>query len=921
MNGLFSTLTFMQPLILSGLLALPLLWYILRITPPAPKTVFFPATRFLIGLTSDDQTPQSSPWWILLLRLLMAALIIIALARPVLNPAETLPGNGDIRIVLDNSWASAQSWTLEMQAAEEALAQAGRENRQIYILPTTPPLGESQTKQYGPLSLSDARSILRGLRPHPWPADYNSLAEVIKKNKERKSIYTLWFGHGLDEGNIKNVIGLLQSQGGLSYISPSNEKLPLLLRPSETALTQKQLEQYGDTRIDIDAAKETAQDTPVTVQALGENNDIIDIQNTVLKNDSLPQTIFFKILPGLENKTTRFSIMGRQGAGSLFLLDDNAKKRKVGIATTTQDESAAPLIEESFYIKRALEPYADIITSDPNDLIQQSVSVIIMPDIAAMPTETLNALEKWVEKGGLLLRFAGEHMADLRGDQFLLPVLLRNGGRSLSGSLSWNNPQKITAFAEDSPLYGLEIPDDVTVKQQVLADPAQDLDGKVWARLSDGTPFITAKTQDKGLIVLIHTSANAEWSNFALSGLYVNVLKRIIRMAGKSRTTVETVHTALDPLLIMDGYGGLTPPSAAVQPLPVDRFDKIIPSSIHPPGLYGRGGQQYALNLGTNLPELKVTAASLPLSVIKGEYETTYETDIMPFTLYLALLLFCIDWIIMIALSGNAFRLNFMRTASVALSLCILFLPYSAHASDEQDLEYASGFYLAYIQTGSEEIDALTQRGLESLADVLTQRTSVEPEGVAALDPENDTLSFFPIIYWSIGEDQKRPSAKAIRNIQDYLDHGGTILFDTRDQNRSSTSTQNTNNARALQLVTLSLNIPPIIPVPDDHVLGRAFYLLKDYPGRYSAGTLWVEQHSAQGRDNVSSVIIGSNDWVGSWADSYKKSSMNRYRADYDAQQQEMALRFGVNLVMYALTGNYKADQVHIPHILERLDQ
>ena len=36
-------------------------------------------------------------------------------------------------------------------------------------------------------------------------------------------------------------------------------------------------------------------------------------------------------------------------------------------------------------------------------------------------------------------------------------------------------------------------------------------------------------------------------------------------------------------------------------------------------------------------------------------------------------------------------------------------------------------------------------------------------------------------------------------------------------------------------------------------------------------------------------------------------------------RQREMVFRFGVNLAMYALTGNYKADQVHIPAILRRL--
>ena len=98
MISLLSQIVFVQPFILTSLLALPIIWYILRITPPTAKTVFFPATRFLQELVSEEHTPSKSPWWILLLRLLIASLIILALAKPVLNPAERIPGYGAIRI-------------------------------------------------------------------------------------------------------------------------------------------------------------------------------------------------------------------------------------------------------------------------------------------------------------------------------------------------------------------------------------------------------------------------------------------------------------------------------------------------------------------------------------------------------------------------------------------------------------------------------------------------------------------------------------------------------------------------------------------------------------------------------------------------------------------------------------------------------
>ncbi len=916
MFALLSQIVFMQPIILSALLALPVLWYLLRVTPPAPRTIIFPATRFLVGLIAEEQTPSKAPWWILLLRLLMVALIIIALARPVINPADTLPGQEAFRLVIDNGWASAQVWDQQIKAAEEAITQAGREKRDLYILATTPPAGEKKHQQYGPLTPGAALSIVRGLTPNPWPANYEALGKYLIEIKEKKSIQTMWLSHGLDEGNIHGVVNSLQNQGGLTYISPSKENLPLLLRPTKQSFSKKDIETQSDVKIDIDSADTGLPSLRVKVQAVGKNASVLDIQGFNLDSKKAPLTVFFHVIDTLKDHISNFQIQGRKGAGAKFLLDEQFKKRKVGIAAVSQTESSAPLIESSYYIIRALEPYADLMVDDIPALIEEKPSVIVLPDIAGMPTDVLNSLEKWIKDGGLLLRFSGPNMADAGGEQFLLPVTLRAGGRSLSGSLSWEEPQTIAAFSEDSPFYGLDIPEEIKIRQQVLADPDQDLENKVWARLSDGTPFITSSPVDNGLIVLIHTTANTNWSDFALSGLYVSVLKRIVQMAGSNNTASPRSYTSLDPLVIMDGYGGLVSPPPFVKPIAAENMESLIPSPEHPPGLYGQGNFQFALNIGSNLPRLQMTS-NLPLSVFQDTYQRDYEIDIMPFVLYTALILFCLDWLIMIFVIGTG--LSMIKRQSFSIGLLCVVLSFPAAAADNENIQYSMEFYLAYIKTGDTSIDGNSHAGLENLAETLRQRTSVEPAGVVGLTPEIDTLSFFPVIYWPISANQKAPSNKALRNIQSYLDHGGTILFDTRDQNQSKGSITNTENSRVLRGITASLNIPPIAPISEDHVLGRSFYLLKEYPGYHTSGTLWVEKQSVSGRDNVSSVLIGSNDWATAWAEAVNHRTYRSYGSNYDSQQSEMALRFGVNLVMYALTGNYKADQVHIPHILERL--
>ena len=108
--------------------------------------------------------------------------------------------------------------------------------------------------------------------------------------------------------------------------------------------------------------------------------------------------------------------------------------------------------------------------------------------------------------------------------------------------------------------------------------------------------------------------------------------------------------------------------------------------------------------------------------------------------------------------------------------------------------------------------------------------------------------------------------------------------------------------------------------MPRDHVLTKAFYLLGDFPGRWTGGRVWVERRGGRHNDGVSSVIIGANDWSGAWAVDRLGAAMFPVVPQGELQR-EMAYRFGVNWVMYALTGNYKTDQVHVPAIIERLGQ
>lgn len=903
MSALFSNIIFLNPWILAGLLTVPLLWFLLRITPPAPKRITLPTTRFLAGLVPDSQTPSQTPWWILLLRLLIAALVILALAHPVHNPSASLPGSGPVRVVIDNGWSAAQIWDKQIRAAQETAAQAGRENRDLYILTTANLPGKETPSYEGPLSAAQAEGILKALKPLPWPTDYGAALSLIDESTHQP-LYSLWFSDGLEAQNLFQLAQKLGAQGGLSYISPAPENLPLALKLPDDLTPELQ--------IAVNATDQTALHLPITLQALSEDGRILDRASLMLGPETQDKIATFDLPETLRNEVTQFRIAGRSGAGATFILDERFRKRAVGIIGADDGAETKPFIDALYYLTRALEPYTTIHTGNFDDILKQTPSVLILPDVSGMSADMLNQLEDWVKNGGTLLRFAGPNMAQAQGPAFLTPVPLRAGERSLSGSLSWTEAQKIEDFPESSPLYGIPIHEDITVKKQVLAEPVQDLDEKTWARLADGTPLITAAPLDKGTLILVHTTASPDWSDLALSGVYVEILRRVVSLSGLNQSANLQNSGALKPIWVFDGFGAVQSPDHTVRSIPASEFSDTMPDPSHPPGLYGRGGYNQALNLGEHIPQLK-TPQNIPAGTLQKHYGENYERDLMPLLLYAALILLIADWMIMIVLSLNLLPLaRFAAIALVVLSIT------PAHASDmEYDLKYSQGLYLAYIETGDPSLNTLAQNGLENLVSVLERRTSVEPQGVVAVNPETDTLAFFPLIYWPVSTTQKTLSPQALNNVQSYLDHGGTILFDTRDQNYAKSSLTGTPNAEALRRIVGSLNVPALEPIPDDHVLGRSFYLLDQFPGRYSGGTLWVESDSAGGRDGVSSVIIGSHDWAGAWA----SERSNRSSLSGGSRQQELAYRFGVNVMIYALTGNYKADQVHVPYILERLGQ
>ena len=298
----------------------------------------------------------------------------------------------------------------------------------------------------------------------------------------------------------------------------------------------------------------------------------------------------------LRNQITRVAIDGVAGAASVILLDERFRRRGVGLLSDQAIKDQRSLLDGEYYLIRALTPFAALEHGDVAALTAANgPSMILLEDRVLTPAAAGN-LRDWMGGGGVLVRFAGPNLAAAGDD--LLPVRLRRGDRAFGGALTWTAPARLAPFPPTSPFAGLTLSPEVTVNRQVLAEPSLDLSERSWARLDDGTPLVTARPVDKGWLVLFHTTANTAWSNLALSGLFVDMLRRLSSL-GRGRVDKDRPR-ARPPLATLDGFGRLGPPPAGARPLPAGSAAVAV-GPDHPPGFYGRQGQREAVNLGSTL--------------------------------------------------------------------------------------------------------------------------------------------------------------------------------------------------------------------------------------------------------------------------------------------------------------------------------
>lgn len=905
-------IAFSAPWILLALVLLPALWWLLRVTPPSPRQIRFPAVRMLLGLESPEETPSRTPLWLVLLRLTAAALLIIALAHPLLNPGADLTGNGSMILVVDDGWAAARNWPARQKAMDQVLDQAERNGRAVIVLTTAVSEQGRPPEASNALQPAAARSLVEAIKPKPWPTDRTDARKAIESLEITGSAAAVWLSDGLDGPDTQSLAELLQRLGGLRVVRPDAAASPQLVLPPAA---DEQALNVTVRRVEIEVEDEA------NLRAIAVDGRLLAREGAIFPAGAGETNVTFSLPVELRNELARIEIEGETTAGAVVLLDERWRRRPIGLLTSSSLDSGPSLLNELYFIDRAVAPFGEVRQGDVSGLLDGGNAVTIIPDGQALDAADRSRLDSWIRDGGLILRFAGPRLAQ-SAERDLVPVALRRGGRALEGSMQWTTPARLAPFDRASPFFGLVIPGDVTVSRQVLAEPTLDLGQKTWAKLADGTPLVTAERRGDGWLVLVHTTSNTDWSNLALSGLFVEMLQRIARM---SRGVVGAVQQPLSPLESLDGFGRLATPPPAARSIAAQDFAEADVSPQTPPGFYGTEETRRALNLAPHLESLK-PLVNLPSGVVVDGYETTREVDLKPTILAIVLALLLADTIIALAMRGLMPRrlLQWREgVAAIVIGSVIATLAVadaraqSVSESEQRGLDATLNTHLAYVLTGNRTVDDISRAGLEGLVLTLNLRTAIEAAPPIGVDLEFDELAFFPLLYWPITARPPSLSAETVSRIGRFLDGGGTILFDTRNQGGSSGLGP---SGRALRNLARRLGVPQLIPVPADHVLTKSFYLLQDFPGRWAGGRVWIEIPGENINDGVARIIVGSNDWASAWA--MDRSGQPMFPVVPGGERQrEMALRFGVNLMMYTLTGNYKSDQVHVPAILERLGQ
>ena len=895
----FREISFDYPYLLFFALFLPFIWNFLKTSPPLPNLKKFPAIVFLAKKKSLDQTPKKISYPIVILRFMILIFLIVGFSQPQINRAN----NNQIQnlIILDNSWLSGTSWIDRKQKIVELIRSQESELNNFSIITTTE-FSEGNFFNLNNKKPSEIIEFISSLEPLSWEPNYSLLHEQLKENKKiYDNIY--WFTEPLIDKD-KDILHSYLSKKNLKIIKSSETKILPIVK-----FSQKKNNTY-----------EFVISHPLNVFSKG----VIDSfdkekkllyrvsyeEKSIKKNGMFFTKILINIPISISNKINYFQLNKINSSATKMYLSKIQTKKTLGIVSINQNEKSLKFNSGNYFVDKALGNKFETKKNSLENLINMKLKLLFIDDLLLINKKIDSKIISWVKKGGTLIKFGGTNMINSILDEsessFKNNFSLTGRIISVDSQLSLKKSLKISNISVNSPLYGLQVPDEVRVKQYIESQPSiTSKKINVWLSLENGTPLISSISLQKGKIIFFHIPSNATWSNLPLSYFFLEIIERIVNQTQGDKLKKDKI---LKPFLNLNAMGELIKPSA--QSLNIDKKiekDSIKVNYNYPPGLYKDNENFYALNQSDNL--LYTFRINKDFDNQNFQEITSNRTlNFGPFFLISAFFLFFLDTLVTLFLRQ---LLKIEKTKFFLVTVVLIF--YSSNPySKSFDIEKVMSNKIGYIVTGDDKVDKVTHNGLKVLSKFISNKTAAIFSEPTPIDLKEDKLLYYPIIYWTTDSDQKVLPKK----IRRFLNDGGLLLIDCKLDELNFMINKCLDS---FQKLLKNNQIGQFKEIDEKHAMSKSFYIINNFPGRKN-NPIYFATTELGDFDNTASVIIGNNDWVGAWA----KNENNEFLFSLlqnDLKQRNVSFKFGVNLLIYSLTGNYKTDQVHIPEFLKRIEK
>ena len=884
----------------SGLITLPIIFLLIKYYPPKPKKRVYSSFFLLKNIINRNTIKTNFPLWLLLFRLLICFLIILFFSDPYFKKDQQTENYENYIIISDNAWSKASNWQNYKNIVKEISLEAENNSKKIHLYLA------SNEDLFDPVIFRSQNEISEYLNKNPPIAKQitrENINEILKMNNFFKTskVFFIYSNYDSSSKNAQlETLRLIEENNPATIIINPVEKITYL---KEVAINNEKVE-IKIKRIGI------YNNQDLTLEIYDKNEDIL-FKKKYYFNKNVDE---FKLIESFPietiNQFFKITILNESHAGAHYYLDDYRKSLSIGIVAENDSFIEKPLLSPIYYLKKSLDKDHIINFAPIDKLIDNNKSIIFLPSDSKLEKSDIQKLKSWIQSGGTLIKFSDKKIVSQK-NLYFDGVAYFQSLREIATDFSLQNNLSIKSFEKDSIFSNLKIPADLIFKKQLIIDGfAPDI--SILASLEDQSPLITMKNLGVGKVILFHITSNNEWSNLPLSSLFRDIISRLLfipKLQKYKNSEDLTLKSAIN------SFGKLAEPLKNYTLRNNFGEIKIYPSSRNPAGIYENENFSIALNLSTNLNTETFLSNSTEKIIIKNNYQKNI-LKLNSLILSLIFIMFFIDMIISIIMKKNLLQKSMLKNLNLIAFACIIFVICIGQKKIYAEENY-NGIYLAYVRSEDPLLNQIANSGLEKLKEYLIERTSISPKGVKEINLATDKLFYYPLIYWQISEIVPRLNNETIEKIKNYFETGGIILFDFINLSKSFYSESET-QLEILKSLFSDLGIDSLQQVNKDHTLTRSYYLLDNYPGRFDNKILLIDTENLDKKDGVSSAVVGLNHWIGAWA--VDENNYPLYQAVPGGERQrELSFRFGINLIMYALTGNYKSDQIHNKSILKRL--